>query len=183
MKDRSVRGARSLGGVWSLVPIALVGVVLQASAAPRVELRGVRPDWLLLIAVYLGLRVPRPNAILGAWALGFFAELLTIERMGILSVAYALTAWWVGAIRGALVRGTLPTGAAVTFTAGLFVFGAWLGYRAFAEGPRVEWGAALWRECVGRAVYTAAWALPMHVFLWFSSSVLALSGAVRPARR
>ncbi len=183
MKHRPTTELPMPGGAWGLVPIVLLGVVLQATAAPLVELRGVRPDWLLVIAVYWGLHLPRGQAVVGAWSIGFLAELLTIERLGLMSVPYALTAWSLVATREALARDSVVTEATAAFVAGLIVFGAWLTYRVVAHGAPSDWVTALGRDWIGRATYTAAWVVPLHFFHRLAASAFASSRTPRPARR
>lgn len=173
----------SPGGAWLLVPAVLLGVVLQATAAPLIEIRGVRPDGLLVLVVLFGLRLPRAPAVVGAWSMGFLVEFLTIERMGLVSIAYAMTAWLLVTIRDALARESLVTEAVSTFVVSLIVFGSWLIYRVAAHGAPPDGATALWSDWIVRSAYTAAWTVPMHCLLWLANSVPFFRRTHTPATR
>jgi len=118
--------------------LAVLVLTLQAAVAPRVELFRARPDFLLIVVVFLGLCAPPRDAIAAAWILGACADLLTIERFGVVALSYGLTAIIVTLLREYLFRYRVMTQMVVTLTTCLMVRTAWTTYYHFlyeARGP------------------------------------------------
>ncbi len=157
--------------------LAVCALTLQAAAAPRMELFAARPDFLLIVVVFLSLYAPPNNAIAAAWILGLCADLMTIERFGLIALSYGLTAMSITSIREYLFRYRLVTQAVVTFAACLLVRTAWTVYYHGLYGATVplftDWvvGAVL------ASIYTAALAPPTFRVLWPMSRSL---GVTRP---
>jgi len=122
----------------TFVFLAVVALTLQAAIAPRIELFAARPDFLLIVVVFLGLFAPTMDAIAAAWVLGVCADLMTIERFGVIAFSYGLTAMTVTSLREYLFRYRVVTQTAVTLTACLVVQTAWTMYYHLlyeARGP------------------------------------------------
>ena len=114
---------------WLTFAILTVLVLtLQAAVAPRLELFSARPDFLLVVVVFLSLYAPSSNAIAAGWVLGVCADLMTIERFGVIALSYGLTAIIVTFLREYLFRYRVVTQTAVTLTACLLVRTAWTMY-------------------------------------------------------
>lgn len=114
---------------WLTFAILTVLVLtLQATVASRLELFSARPDFLLVVVVFLGLYVPSRDAMASGWILGACADLMTIERFGVIAVSYGLTAMLVSSLREYLFRYRVVTQAAVTLAACLLVRTAWTMY-------------------------------------------------------
>jgi len=96
--------------------------------APRVELYSARPDLLLIVVVFLSLYAPSNTAIAAGWVLGACADLMTIERFGLIAFSYGLTAMIVTSLREYLFRYRVVTQVAVTLTACLLVRTGWTMY-------------------------------------------------------
>lgn len=160
--------------------LAAVLLTLQSSVAPWLEVFGARPDWLLVAVVFLGLYARGRDAIIASWVIGACADLMTIERFGLLAVSYTLAAILVTVAREYLLRYRPRTQFVVTLVVCLLLQTAWLVYRRASYGPVgsivVEW--------VGRpvltAVYTACWAPPVH---WILLNMSRLLGIVHPRYR
>lgn len=145
--------------------LALVGatvLTLQASVAPRFELAGVRPDWILVVVVFFGLHAPRLSAIIGAWTMGMCADFLTIERLGLLSISYLVVAVGVTSIREYLFARRLTTQTAVTLLAAALLQTVWLVYRRFHLLAPDSLGSEIGRSIFFGALYTAVWAPLFH---------------------
>ncbi len=147
---------------WPFILLAGLVLTLQSAIAPRLALYGVRADWVLILVVFFALHGRRTNAVIAAWSIGFCADLMSIERVGLLALSYAIAAWFVGSFRDYLFRRRALTQFVVTFAAAFLLQMAWLVYRrvVFAHGPNlsVEWALSL----IAAPLYTALWAPPVH---------------------
>lgn len=108
--------------------LAVLVLTLQAAVAPRVELFSARPDFLLVVVLFLSLYAPSRDAMAAGWVLGVCADLMTIERFGVIAFSYGLTAMIVTAFREYLFRYRVMTQIVVTLTACLLVRTAWTMY-------------------------------------------------------
>lgn len=129
---------------WLTFAILTVLVLtLQAAIAPRLELFSARPDFLLIVVVFLGLYAPSRDAIAAGWVLGVCADLMTIERFGVVALSYGLTAMMVTSLREYLFRYRVVTQTIVTLSACLLVRTAWTTYYHLlyqARGPMLaDW--------------------------------------------
>ncbi len=140
--------------------LAVMALTLQAAAAPRLELFAARPDFLLIVVLFLSLYAPPNDAIAAAWILGACADLMTIERFGLIALSYGLTAMSVTSVREYLFRYRLVTQAVVTFAAGLLVRTAWMVYYHGLYGATVPWFTDWVVGAVLASIYTTALAPP-----------------------
>ncbi len=145
--------------------LAVVVLTLQTAVAPRLELFGARPDWLLVVVVFFALHAPPRDAAIAAWIAGGCADLMTIERLGLLALSYLLVAVAVTSVREVLFRSQGVTRFLVTLAAGLLLRLAWTVYRGVLYGPPDSLLADLAIGVVMASVYTAAWAPPVHMLL------------------
>ena len=100
--------------------IVILAVVFQTTLAPAMEIAGIRPDWVLAVAVFFGLYAPRAEAVVVGWALGISVDMMSIERMGLLALTFAATVFLVNSVRDYLFLRTAVTHLTVTLCAGLF---------------------------------------------------------------
>jgi len=123
--------------------LAVLVLTLQAAVAPRIDLFSARPDFLLIVVVFLGLYASSGDAIAAGWILGACADLMTIERFGVIAFSYGLTAILVTLLREYLFRYRVLTQTIVTLTACLLVRTAWTMYYHLlyeARGPMLgDW--------------------------------------------
>lgn len=140
-------------GIFTAVLLAAQTVV-----APAIELAGARPDWLLVVVIFLGLYAPKREALIGGWVIGVSADLLTLERFGFLAISYGLTVLLVMAVREYVFRYRASTQFVLTLVVGFALQTSWLVYRRFAYAPSTSVGWELISYCVPAAVYTAIWA-------------------------
>ena len=138
-----------------LVVVALLTV--QSTAAPWISLLGARPDWLLGAVVVLALHAPARDAAIGAWIIGACADLMSIERFGLIALTYLLAAMAVTSIREFLFRHRWQTQVIVTLVVCLVVRSAWLVYSRVAYAPAGSVLADGLIEVLLASVYTAAW--------------------------
>lgn len=154
-------------------------LVLQSALAGRMELAGVRPDWILVGVVFLGLYARTSQAVIGGLALGVGADLLTLERFGLLAVSYTLAGVAVSGVREFLFRFRSSTQFAVTLSVGVIVHLAWLLYRRLTtSGPL--FGLESLTLSLLSSVYTAVWAPVIHGGLLWAARWI---GVPRPKYR
>ncbi|MCH7704489.1 MAG: rod shape-determining protein MreD [Planctomycetes bacterium] len=163
---------------WPAFGICAICVLtLQVAIAPRLELFGQRPDWLLVVIVFFALYSRSTDAVLGAWCIGMVADLMSIERFGLLSLSYAGACLGVVAVRTYLFRHHLITQVVVTFLAGAMLQCVWTVYQILLyEQTGLTMAAAIGNVIVG-AAYTAMWVPPIH---WLLQRRSRSFGIVRP---
>lgn len=143
---------------------ALVMVTLQSAVAPRMSVLGVRPDWLLVAVVFFALYVPLVDALLAAWIIGACADLMGLERFGLLSISYGLVAVLVFSVRDYLFRYQGTTQFCITLIACFLVRALWAPYLVWMY-PQADWGfGSLLLEGMATALYTALFAPFLHKF-------------------
>lgn len=111
-----------------ILVLTALTLAAQTSVVPRCELTGARPDLLLIVVVFFALKAPPGRAILVGWALGFLADLMSIERMGLMSLTYAASGVLLVSIRDSLFQRGPVAQFVVTLTLGLTIRAAWAVY-------------------------------------------------------
>lgn len=163
---------------WAVYIVVLaVLLTAQSALAPAVEIRGVRPDWLLAGAIFLGLYVKPREAVVSAWVMGLCADLLTVERPGLISLSYMLSAAAVCSFREYVFRYWALTQFATTLVMALAVQTVWMFYRRIMYPPAPPLVTDWMYGTVLTSLYTAAWAPLLHKVLLSLSGAL---GIVRP---
>jgi len=142
---------------WLTFAIFIVlAITLQATAAPRLELFSARPDFLLIVVVFLGLYAPSKEAIPLGWILAACADLMTIERFGLITFSYGLSTMIVTSLRDYMFRYRVITQTAVTFVACLLLRTAWMMYSHLLYEARGPWLRDWLAGGVIASAYTAA---------------------------
>ena len=141
---------------------AVIGIILQTTLAHRLAIFHVKPDWMFVLTVFFALYSSRRDAVLAGWILGLLVDLTSVERLGLMSAGFALTAVLVNAVRHQVFLKNSVTHFMVTVCAGLVLHAALAAYyvAVYAPGPGV-WRAVL-LERGAHAIYTGFWALPVH---------------------
>ncbi len=146
-------------------PFALVSLTLlalQSAVAARVSLFGAQPDWLLVAVVFFALQVPARDAVVAAWVIGLGADLMTLERLGLIALTYLAVAVVVVNVREFVFRYSRVTQFLMTLVACLSVRALWLTYhRALYDQAGSVWLDVLCGVLV-TSIYTAAWAPLFH---------------------
>ncbi len=152
----------------------ILTVTLQCTVAPHLAWWGHRPDWVLVLVVFYALRAEPMHAFIVGWTVGAFADLMTVERFGLLSLSYALAACLVCSVREHLFTRHPLTHFSVTLAAALILQIAWAGFRGIWGHP----GESLAGMFLS-ASYTAMWAPPLY---WLIHKALQAVGG-SPAKR
>ncbi len=157
--------------------LAVVVLTLQSAVGPRLTLLGARPDWLLVVVVFLALYAPAQDAVLGAALIGLGGDLLSIERLGLLILSYVLAALGVVVVREHVFKSAHTTRFILTLIVGLALRLGWTVYYRTLYDTSMFVGLELLQHVVWGAFYTACWAVPLHlVFVHYSR----LFGFARP---
>jgi rod shape-determining protein MreD len=150
-------------------------LVLQSALAGRLELLGCRPDWLLVVVVFFAMHARRSDAAVGAWLIGICADLMTVERPGLLAISYLFAAVAVTSIREYFFRYRMLTQAIVTAVVSLLIRTFWLAYRHVLYDPAESIVAAIVLDVVLASVYTAIWAPLIHRAMLGMSGMFGIS--------
>jgi rod shape-determining protein MreD len=153
----------------TFITLVVLVVSLQSTVAGRLTCLGATPDWVLVLVVFYALHARADQAMAAGWLAGALADLLTIERFGLLSLTYGLVAVVVCQVRGWMFTRHPLTHFGLTLAAALVVRVGWSVYRAAFDlsGDGV---LALGWSCV----YTALWAPPLHWVLLKMPRVLGI---------
>lgn len=138
--------------------LMMIALILQSALAPRVELLGIRPDWLLVVVVFFAMHASAREALLGAWLIGGCADLLTIERFGVLALSYGLAAMVVLLLREYLFRGYGWSQFLMTLGVCLLVRTVWMVYHHVMYDPASSLLVELTVGVFMGSLYTAIWA-------------------------
>ena len=161
---------------WLSFAVLAVGVLaLQVVLAPSLALWGAYPDWLLVLVVFYALHGRKPDCVLAAWIVGFCADLLTVERMGFLSLSYGLSALLVVLVRESLFKDRSTTQFATTLVVALMIHTTWFVYARLMYAPGNDMMTALVQQVVMRSAYTALFAPLLHQWLLRSPQLLGLA--------
>ena len=154
--------------------LAILAVSLQSTVANRLAWHGLRPDWVLVLVVFYALHARTDHAMLAGWVSGAIADLMTLERFGLVSLCYGVAAVLVCRVRDLLFTRHPLTHFTVTLGAALGVQVLWTVYRLVTGLPTGSLPGL-----IGSSVYTALWAPPLH---WMLLKTPRLVG-VGPGRR
>jgi len=149
----------------SFAVLAAICIVLQTTIAPCFALGRVRPDWILVLAVFFAMHVRGLDVVLAGFVLGLLADMQSIERFGILGISYGCAAALVYLARDQIFRSHPLAQFAVTAVAGFVMQFFVLIFTMIFEGV----GGGSWGAQIGGgmliALYTAMWAPPAHALL------------------
>ncbi len=135
--------------------LALLALFLcQTVLLPPIQVRGIRPDLILIAIYYAGLRLGEARGAAVGAAAGLLLDLFSGSPPGALCVVSGV----MGAAAGLIGRNILNIRALVnTLILGLYTLahGLLLGFLLLLVGRPVELTAALWRIGLPEALYTA----------------------------
>jgi len=151
---------------WLAFAVAIVvSVVLQTTVAPHLAIGRIRPDFLLVLAVFVAMHVRGTDVIAVACVLGMFADVQSLERFGLMAVAYSAAAGAVYVMRAHVFRSHPLAHVAVTFAAGVIVQWLMLLYAIVLTGVGGGSWAGQFFGGLLIALYSALWAPPAHALL------------------
>ena len=142
--------------------LMIVALILQSALAPRIEIAGTRPDWLLVVVVFFAMHASAREALLGAWITGACADLLTIERFGVLALSYGAAAMLVLPTRDYIFRGAGWPQFLVTLGVCALIRTVWIVYYYAVYDPARSILLELAVGVLLASLYTALWAPLLH---------------------
>ena len=144
---------------WTvLVAVGLVAFAVEARWVPAIEIRGVVPQLMLALVLYLALVNPPARVFAPAWCLGLARDLLPGYYFGLYALSFMLAGAGLAWARKALFQEHPVTRLAVFFAGGLAG-----GFLDLANaGGAVREGLM---TVLGTAVYTALVATPLSYVL------------------
>jgi|GEM_PF-1079286 len=154
--------------------LGLLFLVLQSVVAPRLEFLGGRPDFLAVLVVFFAMHGRLPDVAVGAWTLGLVADLMSIERLGLMAISYMLIAILVAAVREYFFRFRGLTQFTVTLIACVLVHSGWLVYRQALYAAPFSIVVDLGGGILLGALCSAVVAPPVHKLLLPVSQTLGL---------
>lgn len=161
---------------WVLYLLLAIAVLTaQSTLSPHAELLGARPDWLLILVVFTALHARRSDAVLSAWLTGMAADLMTVERCGLIAMTYVLITMIIVAIRESLFRDRPLTQFLVTLAACAAVHCAWFIYRRILYRSVQPAFDDFVVGVLFVAAYTALWAPLIHGVLHRMRKLLGFS--------
>ena len=143
----------------AFIILVYVATVFQTTIAPFIAIHGVRPDVLIIVAVYYALMATRYDAFIAAWAIGMMVDLTslgfrTYSNVGVCAVAYSIAAMMMVGLREYTFRDTPVAQVLYCFGAKVFVSAVAIVHMTVVADQRVALGElialALWE-----ASYTA----------------------------
>ena len=140
----------------------LVALILQSALMPRLDLWGVRADLLIALVLFFALFAKPGDAFVIAWATGFTADLLSLERLGFLALSYSVCALLVISVREFLFCYRPATQFAVTLVVSLILRSCWIGYRSVMYPETASLAEMVGMDVVLGSVYTAALTPVVH---------------------
>lgn len=151
------------------VILVYVACVLQTTAMAFLEVHSVRPDLLVLVAVYYALLARRPDALLACWLLGLAVDLNglsfhTRSNVGLHALAFGLIALLAVRVRELFFRDQM-----MTF---VWFMVAWVLLLEALVGMHLMWATGQWNRFgelalagTYTAIYTAIFAPYVHWLL------------------
>ena len=82
--------------VYFLILYVMLG--LQVGLGDLAQFKGVGPNLVLLMVVFISLSAPREEALLGAVILGLMQDLVSLQPLGLFAVSYGAVAYIVTAV-------------------------------------------------------------------------------------
>jgi len=146
--------------------LAIAGALtLQVTIVPETTWAGVRPNCVLLAIIFLSIYLPWPACALVGLLAGAACDMLTLERFGMFTIIYGLTAFAVAIVRDYLFVFFVSVLVSLTWIIQAFIGMVWLVYRwvYYPEGIG-SMGKELW-QLFGSAAYTALLVLPVQYVL------------------
>ena len=157
----------------TFTPLAALAICFQTTIAPHLGAYGVYPDIMLILVIHYALHARTADGLLAGCMMGLLVDLTTVQRFGLVAVAYGLVALVVWSIRDLMFPTHPLSHFSLTFLSCFAVQLILRGYFHFSYHLD-----AMLASVVGAALLTAAytglWAIPIHWFLLRYCRVLGL---------
>ncbi len=152
--------------------VMFVVLILQTSIARAFSIGEITPDWLIVLVTLAGLYSRRKDAIIAGCVVGVCADLLSMERLGVMTLCLTVAALVGNSVRHLVFLKNALTHFVVTLIAALAVqMVLAIQHALMYHGPA---GSDLVYHTLATAVWSAAWAPPMAAVLLRMNSLLGL---------
>lgn len=134
--------------------LMVLAVLIQTSWAHKLSILGVRPDFVLLVVVYVGIASGQIEATVLGFVSGFLLDVYNPAFMGVNALAYSVVGFAVGYSREGIVAEELTVQGVVVFVAGLMQNLIFFVFSSISNPGAII--PSFLRFGLGSAVYTAA---------------------------
>lgn len=141
---------------------AILFLTLQTTVAWRFQIGQARPDWMLVLAVFFALHARSEEGLVAGCILGVLADLMSIDRFGLLTLLYGLSVWVLFKVRGYFFLDHPLTHGFLTFVPALMIGLALSVYQSWVGGIPSRGLTVSFIEVVFGAAHTGLWAVPLH---------------------
>lgn len=142
--------------------LTALALLIQTSWTHAIEIAGIRPDVVLIVIVYIGIRSGQLEATIFGFVSGFLLDVYNPEFMGVNAFANAVVGFAVGYSRVGIVAEDLRVQVLVLLLAGLLHDVLYFALSSVSNPLKVV--SSILRYGIGTAVYTAVTGL-LIVFL------------------
>ncbi len=159
--------------------LAGVTLCIQTTLAGSLRAFGVQPDFMLVLLVHYVLHARRSDGLIAGWILGLLTDLASVERLGIVSLVYGVTALVIWLIRDLVfVKHPLTH----FFVTAVFCFWAHFALRLYDKLSYDNQESLISLGVLSglTAVYTGLWAVLIHGGLLKVAGPLGLRAASGP---
>jgi rod shape-determining protein MreD len=156
--------------------LAALAICCQTTIAPRLGTPGVYPDIMLILVIHYALHAQTADGLLAGWLMGLLVDLTTVQRFGLVAVAYGVIALVIWSVRDLLFPKHPLSHFSLTFLSCFAVQLVLRGYFHLSHHSDVT-PASVVVAALLTAAYTGLWAVPIHWFLLRYWRVLGLRHA------
>jgi len=151
---------------WIYFAILLyVTAVLQTTLVPVVAIHDVRPDLMVLVAVFYALNAKTYDGLLMCWIVGLVIDLTSLgyenqANVGLHAFSLGLIGWGIVRLRSLMLRDSVATQVMVTFLATALL--------AMAASAFMMYAAQAWElfgEVLANALFTALYSAALAPYL------------------
>ena len=135
------------------VLLMILALLVQTSWAHTLQVSGVRPDFVLLLVVYVGIASGQIEATILGFVSGFLLDVYNPAFMGVNALANAVVGFAVGYSREGIVAEELRVQGLVIFFAGLIQNLIFFAFSSFSNPGAIL--PAFFRYGIGSALYSA----------------------------
>jgi len=154
--------------------LAALTLCVHTTMARSVAILDVVPDFMFIVLVHYALHARMPRGLVAGWVLGVLVDLASVERLGIVSLAYGLAVVAIWSIRDLVFVRHPLTHFFVTCSFCLAVQIMLRGYHELMYDSATS-GVGLVGQSFLTAVYSGLWAVVVHRVLQRCSRLLGLN--------
>lgn len=104
--------------IWLFIGLAVL--IIQLAFLGKLEINSIRPDWLLLVVIFVSLYLPVPQALVVNWFLGMFKDITSNAGLGSFGFLFILTGLFICLLKALIFREDFIAQLLITFGATCF---------------------------------------------------------------